>query len=128
MADRYDGEVTTIAPATVSDAPAGYDFDAGEIIFDLSAVSDPEELEGRDFQLRGDFGRIEVIVPDNVDVDVDAYVDGVGDVSLFGQHADGIGPRLTKFHDVPDEVATFTLDVDLSVGEIVIQTEQEATR
>jgi hypothetical protein len=128
VADRYEGEVTTIAPATVSEAPATYDFDAGEIIFDLSAVSDPEELEGRDFQLHGDLGRIEVIIPDRVDVDVDAYVDGLGDVSLFGQHADGIGPRLTKFHDEPDELATFTLDVDLSVGEIVIQTQQEASR
>ena len=128
VADRDGGEVTTIAPATVSEAPATYDFDAGEIIFDLSAVSDPEELEGRDFQLHGDLGRIEVIVPDHVDVDVDAYVDGLGDVSLFGQHADGFGPRLTKFHDEPDELATFTLDVDLSVGEIVIQTQQEASR
>ena len=68
------------------------------------------------------------IVPDDVDVQVDAFVDGLGDTSVFGRHEDGFEPRIIDNHDVRDEVAAFTLDADLSVGEIVVHTAREASR
>ena len=128
VGERFDGDVMTTAPATASAVESTYDFEAGELILDLSEVGDPENLDGRIISIDGDLGRIEVIVPDDVDVQVDAFVDGLGDTSVFGRHDDGFEPRIIDNHDVRDEIAAFTLDVDLSVGEIVVHTAREASR
>ena len=128
VGERFDGDVMTTAPATASAVESTYDFEAGELILDLSEVADPENLDGRAISIDGDLGRIEVIVPDDVDVQVDAFVDGLGDTSVFGRHDDGFEPRIIDNHDVRDEIAAFTLDVDLSVGEIVVHTAREASR
>ncbi len=128
LGERFDGDVTTSVPASAAQVEDTYEFEAGELILDLSELADPENLDGRSIHVDGDLGRIEVIVPDDVDVEVDAFVDGLGDTSVFGRHDDGFEPRVIDTHDVRDEVATFSLEADLSVGEIVIHTAREASR
>jgi phage shock protein PspC (stress-responsive transcriptional regulator) len=128
VGERFDGDVMTSVPTSAAQVQDTYEFKAGEMVLDLSELDDPENLDGRTIRVDGELGRIEVIVPDDVDVQVDAFVDGLGDTSVFGEHDDGVEPRVTDTHDVRDEVATFSLDADLSVGEIVVHTAREATR
>ena len=125
VGERFDGDVLTSTPASAAAVQDTYDFEAGELILDLSQVADPENLDGRTIHIDGDLGRIEVLVPDDVDVQVDAFVDGLGDTSVFGSHDDGFEPRIIDNHDVRDEVAAFSLEADLSVGEIVVHTAPE---
>ena len=61
-----------------------YYIEAGELVVDLTEVSDPEDLDGRTIELSGDVGRIEVIVPEGMDVEVTATMDGPGGYDLFG--------------------------------------------
>ena len=128
VGERFDGDVMTSVPTSAAPVEDTYEFEAGELILDLSEVEDPENLDGRSIHVDGDLGRIEVIVPDDVDVEVDAFVDGLGDTSVFGRHDDGFEPRVIDTHDVRDEVAAFSLEADLSVGEIVVHTAREAIR
>ncbi len=120
VADNYEGEDRTEAPRTAAGVSTTYSMEAGELTVDLRGVTDPEELDGRMILVDGGIGRIDVILPDGVDVDVSASVDGPGNVSLFGRNRDGFDPSSFSRQDVTDEVATFTLDISLGVGEIVV--------
>jgi phage shock protein PspC (stress-responsive transcriptional regulator) len=122
LAENYESDSVTVTPLSADGVLDEYRMDAGETVIDLSRVADPEELDGRTVTVDGGLGRIEVIVPDDVDVDVTADVGGPGDVSVFGDHRDGIGPGISHRQDVSDDVADLTLDVSLGVGEIVVTT------
>jgi phage shock protein PspC (stress-responsive transcriptional regulator) len=127
LAENYDSDTVTVTPLSADGVRDEYTMDAGETVVDLSQVADPEELDGRTVTVDGGLGRIEVIVPDDVDVDVTADVGGPGDVSVFGDHRDGFGPSISHRQDVSDDVADLTLDVSLGVGEIVITTTTTGT-
>ncbi len=64
-ADQWDGEEIHATPMTAAAVQDSYDMDAGEIVLDLSEVSDLENLDGRTIELDGAVGRIEVILPDD---------------------------------------------------------------
>lgn len=120
IADHYEGDVRTETPLTAAAVSSTYSMDAGELVVDLSQVTDPKELDGRTISVTGELGRVEVIVPDDVDVDVSATIDGAGDVSVFGNGNDGIEPSIFTTQDVRDEVAAITLDVNVGFGELVV--------
>ena len=79
--------------------PSSLDTSAGEIVLDLSDVQDLAALDGQEVELDADFGRIEVIVPEGLSVDVDANVDGPGHLELFGDERGGIGIDDEVRHD-----------------------------
>jgi len=120
IADDYEGDVRTERPMTAAAVGNSYRMGAGELVLDLSRVSDPEELDGRMIDVSAGLGRVEVIVPDDTDVDVSVRVDGPGDVSVFGRRDDGFDTTTFTRQDVRDEVAAFSLDVNIGLGEIVI--------
>jgi hypothetical protein len=122
LAEHYDSDSVNVRPLSADSVRDRYSMGAGELVIDLSQVSDPEALDERLITVEGDLGRIEVVLPDNVDVDVSATVDGPGDVSVFGEHQDGFGHSIYDRQDVRDDVADLTLDVNLGVGEIVVAT------
>ena len=129
VGERFDGDVMTSVPASAAAVEDTYDFEAGELILDLSEVADPENLDGRiDPASTATWAASRSSCPTTSTCEVDAFVDGLGDTSVFGRHDDGFEPRIIDNHDVRDEVATFTLEADLSVGEIVIHTAREACR
>ena len=100
-----------------------YELGAGELTLDLTQVSDIEALDGQLITVDGGIGRLEIIVPNDIDVEASASVGGPGDVSVFGDHADGIDRSMSRIQDVRDEVASIRLDAELGVGEIVITTQ-----
>ena len=91
IAQEVDGADITRRPLTAADVPASLDTSAGEIILDLTDVQDLAALDGKHVELDSDIGRIEVIVPAGLSVQVDANVDGPGHLELFGDERGGIG-------------------------------------
>ena len=90
----------------------------GELIVDLSNVdfssvtsADPVEL---DVDL--DFGSLQVIVPEDVRVDVDAEADFAGQVQLFESENSGFSPDA----GFSDEDPQLRLTLDVNVGEVAV--------
>lgn len=121
VGENLETPLDTVRPATAALVGDRYSHAAGELVLDLSEISDVAALDGRDLTVESGAGRVEVIVPDNVDVLASASV-GAGDATLFGTSRDGLGIELSTRRDVPAEVATLTLDVQLGVGEVVVRT------
>lgn len=119
---HWDGEHISRQPATAGDVESRYDFGAGELVLDLTSVSDPDSLDGRTVHLEGGMGRIEVLVPDDWDVEASGRVGGPGAVDLFGESADGIATELHRSQDGGTEAPVVTIDAQLGVGEIVVST------
>lgn len=121
-ADNYEGRAHTARPDTSAEVRNRYSFGAGEYVVDLTAVQDVAALDGRTIELEGGVGRIEVVLPDNVDVDAHGQVGGPGAVDLFGEETGGVANEMSRTQDVPDEVATITIDAQLGVGQIEVRT------
>ncbi len=122
VADRWDGERKTYDPATSGEVADSYYIEAGELIVDLSEVSDPEELDGRTIELSGDVGRIEVIVPEDMDVEITATMDGPGGYDLFGMEGGGIDWNRSSSHDGGPGAPSLVIEADLDLGEITAVT------
>lgn len=101
-------------PRSAAAVDRTYSVGGGRIELDLTEVADPENLDGLEIDLNADFGRIQVTVPDDVTVIVDADVRGVGSTDLFGDSQDD-GQRETRFASISTDT-TPTLEIDASVG------------
>lgn len=118
--NNYDGERLTYAPTTSAEVRDSYEMGAGELTIDLSQVRDADGLDGNELRIDGGIGEIEVIVPDGMDVAVDASV-GVGDLSLFGAHDEGLDIKQDGFVDGGNEVPDMRLIIDLGVGQVTVR-------
>ena len=120
-ANHWDGDLVTVSPTTVSELEPAYDFSTGELVLDLTGLDDVEDLDGRSLDLEGGVGRIEVLVPDGVEVTVDAEVGGPGSIRLVGQVRDGIANKLSGTYGAGD--IELTIDAQLGLGEIYVDQE-----
>ena len=82
--------------------------------------TDVDALDGRDIAIDGVGGRIEVIVPDGMDVDVRTQVAG-GDSRVFDQRSDGFDVTQNGFLDGGDDVPDLSIHIDLVGGEILVR-------
>jgi phage shock protein PspC (stress-responsive transcriptional regulator) len=122
-AGQWKGDVIRETPVTSAEVQGTYDFDAGELVLDLTQVRDPEELDGRNIRVEGGAGRIDLIVPDAMDVRVHGQVGGPGAITLFGQQQGGIDQIGQGFHDGGPDAPRLTIDAELGVGEIHAESE-----
>ena len=83
-------------------------------------MADIEALDGRDIAIDGFGGRVEVIVPDGMDVDVQTQVVG-GDSRVFDQRSDGFDITQNGFRDGGDDVPDMSINIDLVAGEIIVR-------
>jgi phage shock protein PspC (stress-responsive transcriptional regulator) len=118
-AGEIDGGRIRETPQTAAQVDPRYEVAAGEIILDLREVADLDALDGRTIELDSTFGRIEVIVPDGLDVDADAVVDAAGHTALFGDDRDGSD---SYSHDGGDDVPRLHIAAEVTFGEIVVDT------
>jgi len=113
--DRFD-----YAPTSASQVEDTYDFDGGELTLDLSDISDVDALDGREISIDGFGGRVEVIVPDGMDVSVTTQVVG-GDSRVFDRRQDGFDVTVDNSLDGGDEVPDMSIAIDLAFGEIIVR-------
>jgi phage shock protein PspC (stress-responsive transcriptional regulator) len=118
--DNYDGTRLTYTPTSSSEVRDSYELGAGELTLDLSQVGDVEGLDGRELSIDGGIGEIEVIVPDGMDVTVDATT-GVGDVSVFGEHDDGFDITRQNSLNGGSNVPQMSITIDHGVGQVTVR-------
>ncbi|KQW46078.1 hypothetical protein ASC77_19495 [Nocardioides sp. Root1257] len=118
-ADQIDTDSYTATPTTAADVESDYSLDAGEQRIDLSQVSDIDNLDGRTITVDGHVGTIDVTLPPGLRADIDATIDGPGDIKLFGAEESDWGVQQHRIVG-PVDAPTITLDLNLSVGEIEV--------
>ncbi len=104
---------------TVDEIPAVISEDEGELVIDLSGVDFSEiDTPAERIELDADlnFGKLEVILPADVRVNVDASADIVGAVDSLGNEMSGISPDLSAGDSDPQ----LQLDLNVEVGEVVV--------
>src|SRR5262245_46562476 len=123
IADRWDPHTTTVVPVSASEVQPEYTMDVGEIRLDLTAVRDPEALDGRTIHVTGNVGHLDIRVPNSVTVVADTHVTGIGGINAFGRDGGGIDTELTAVHSAGRLNAPhLTIDADLHVGGIDVHT------
>ncbi|HSU03057.1 MAG TPA: PspC domain-containing protein [Nocardioides sp.] len=120
LSSAYPDERWVHTPTSAGEVRDTYDFGAGELLLDLSGVSDVDALDGRDITVEGVGGQVEVVVPRGMDVTVQTQV-AAGDSRVFDQRQDGFDVSVDSFLDGGDEVPDMTLTIDLAAGEIVVR-------
>ena len=111
------GSQTPILTVAADVSPT-YEYGIGDLELDLTQVSDVERLPGRTISIDGGIGETRVIVPEGLNVDIDAHVQA-GQINLFDREDDGIGISLTDAPDQPTQPA-LTIDIDHQLGQIEV--------
>jgi phage shock protein PspC (stress-responsive transcriptional regulator) len=117
---RVGEEGRYYAPTSAGEVREAYEFGGGRFTLDLSDVSDVDSLDGREISVDGVGGQVEVIVPDGMDVSVQAQVVG-GDVRVFDRRTDGFDVSLDHFLDGGDDVPDMSISIDLVAGEVIVR-------
>lgn len=105
-------------PATAAEVQATYRHGIGELELDLTQVADPDFLAGRTISLDSGIGETRVIVPDGLNVAVDAHVKA-GEITLFGRRDDGTDVSMADAADQPGQPAV-TIDIEHDLGPIEV--------
>ncbi|MDQ4051158.1 MAG: PspC domain-containing protein [Actinomycetota bacterium] len=124
-AHEFDAGQIRETPQTAEMVDADYSIGAGEIILDLREVADIAQLDGRTIHLEATFGHLEVILPEGLDAEVEATIDGAGATDLFGSSRDGSNDA--SFNGAADG-PTVTIDAEVVFGEIEVDSEERTAR
>jgi phage shock protein PspC (stress-responsive transcriptional regulator) len=111
------------SPTTAAQVRDDYGTTVGQIRLDLTGVSDPEALAGRQIDLHLRTGHIEVLVPRTLNVAVAADVDVAGGISLPGNDGGGFNHSVqTYLTAVPaSSSAPLELDIKAKFGQITVE-------
>lgn len=112
-------------PTTAAAVQDRYELAVGEIVLDLTDLSDAEldALHGRTIEADLRIGHIRVIVPeDGLDVTAVSNIEGAGESVLFDHRRDGSMDRSSGNDDDPD----LTLELEMFLGQIEVLTEEAA--
>ena len=123
---EVDGGDIRRTPTTAAEVPLKLETGGGEIVLDLREVQDLAALDGMDLDLKSDFGRVEVLLPDGVTANVDAEVHGAGHLELFGSDRGGFGIDDEVRHYGGLDSPEITINADVTFGEIQVHTQEEA--
>jgi phage shock protein PspC (stress-responsive transcriptional regulator) len=110
-------------PATAAAVSSDYTTTVGEIHLDLTQLSDPEALAGREIDLHLRTGEIVVTVPRSLNVHVDAKVDVAGGIAVPGNDGGGFNYSVDKLmRAIPASTGTpLELDLDAKFGQITVE-------
>jgi phage shock protein PspC (stress-responsive transcriptional regulator) len=125
IADHWDPHTTTVIPTNAAAVQSEYTMDVGEIRLDLTQVSDPQLLDGREITVDGNVGHLEVRVPEGVTVVSESHISGVGGISALGRDAGGFDTSLTASRTAGVGAPHLTIVTDLHVGGIDVHVGQD---
>ncbi len=123
--EKLPGERIEVVPVIADDVSDTYELRTGELVLDLREVEDLEALDGRAVRIEGGVGRIEVLLPEGLDAEVDAEVGGPGRLELFDSLERGgidLTGSATSAGPGTKDQPSLDLDVEIGVGEIVVRT------
>ena len=122
-APDWDGDQRRLeaTPASAAEVRDSYYVPAGRIYLDLTEVQDLEGLDGDSIDVRANAGELVVVIPDGLDVDIDANVAAAGEAQLLDQSYNGLGIDAEEFVDGGDGVPAIDLNLDLVVGSIHVR-------
>ncbi len=123
-ADRFT-DVTRHVPTSASMVQDRYRIGGGTLLLDLSQVSDPARLDGRQIHVTGGAAQLVIVVPDELDVAAEAVIDGPGEAVVFNQRDGNLGLNVTGERDVQDEAGQLEIHAEIHLGEIDIITPAE---
>jgi phage shock protein PspC (stress-responsive transcriptional regulator) len=118
-----DARQLHVSPTTAASVDSEYSATVGEIVLDLSQVSDPEALAGRHLDVHLRTGHIKVIVPRSLNVDIDADMGFAGGVTVPGDDSGGINHEVHRYlSGVPaTDTAPLELQLDAKFGQIEVE-------
>jgi phage shock protein PspC (stress-responsive transcriptional regulator) len=128
IADRWDPHHTAVVPVDAAQVHDTYSIDVGELVVDLTDVSDPKSLDGRVITVTGNVGHLDIQVPDDITVVAHTHVTGVGGMNVFGRGGGGVDTVLTNTYYAGPHAPRVTIDADLHVGGIDVHTEPDDRR
>lgn len=105
-----------LTPASVAAVPVRVDQGVGSVRLNLSDVP-AADLAGRSVRIENGMGQTVVVVPDGLDVDVDARLRWGGRIEVFGRVDDGNSPQVRWPADAP---GAYRIDIIGSAGEIQV--------
>jgi phage shock protein PspC (stress-responsive transcriptional regulator) len=124
-AGEWDAGRISANPRTAAMVDSEYSMTAGEIILDLRDIEDVAALDGRTIQVEVTFGHLKVLLPEGLDADVEATIEGGGRTELFGSSKDGSADA--SYRGAADG-PTVTIDAEVVFGEIEIDSEERTNR
>ncbi|MFD1859031.1 PspC domain-containing protein [Aeromicrobium camelliae] len=104
-------------PVNAEQATRTLEVGAGQLRYDLTEVRDLDDLAGKSVQITHGAGVVRVVVPEELDVNVDARIRWGGQVSVFARHDEGWDARVEVPSDSDD---AFTIDITSTVGVIEV--------
>lgn len=110
-----------LAPTTALAVHDSYTLDRGELTLDLTRVGNVAALDGRTISADMQAGRLHVVVPGSMDVNVRADIRYGGQITVGEEMRSGWNPSLDTRLDSPGgDAPELDLRLDLRVGEIVV--------
>jgi len=84
---------------------------------DLTSIQDPQTLTGRTLEIDNGVGETLVVVPEGLDVAVEARLSAGGRIEVFDRVADGQNPSLDRPSDAP---GAYRIEINGTAGEIQV--------
>lgn len=119
--EAADGDRVSVTPTSTADVRSAYSVETGEVRLDLSEVRDPQNLDGRVIDVSAEAGELVVVLPSGIRSEVDADIDGPGQVDLPDNSSGGIDTTLNGSYGTG--TGTVTINTNLSVGHIDVRTD-----
>ena len=110
-----------MTPTSAAAVRSTYSVSSGRVFVDLSEVRDPQELDGRVIDVHASAGEVVVVLPDGIRSEVDADIDGPGQIDLPDNDSGGIDNALDGSYGSGS--GTVTITTRLSVGHIDVRTD-----
>jgi len=104
-------------PRTAAEIAAPIEQGFGRVHVDLTTIENPDSLTGRTLEIDNGLGDTTVVVPEGLDVQVDATLTGGGRIEVFDRVSSGQSPFLTT---APDAPGAYRIEIDGMAGEVKV--------